>query len=547
MVNVGKILDAVVTNWKTLSIIVQDTAATMTEAISISRNAALDRLPRIHGASWDPSRGCMKNTRVELVDDIMGWVEPHIQPNRASQTGGAQILLLTAVAGAGKSTIAQTVARICYEKKLLGSSFFFDRETEGRNTPKMLFTTVAADLSSRDPGLSECISAAIEQDRSLPMAPLSRQFEELILIPLRNCPIIRPTVVLIDALDEAWSEDLLDILRDRTSELPGAIRIILTSRMRPELGSLLRQSHVIGMELNVGAQFNLDDIGIYAPYRLLQLAKKRGLGEDWPGDQLRTDFASRADGLFLWVATVCDFLYGRDDPTQELRKLVSSTGLSGNSAEDQMNRLYATILESFDWDDPNFTASYHRVMGTAIATKTPLTIAAMNSLYRTPSLASDFTLQRLSPLLTGMREQDHGSQPVRVLHQSLRDFLVTQTAGISDSAQYKIAEAEHNQKLGGLCLDLMNRELSPMTPGTGFLAEDEEVNPGVPKLSVGAVDEALQYACLFWQHHLDGTDWSKEIQDALGRFVDQKTVLWTEVVTVFGKYYGLNKLRKWMQ
>ncbi|KAG8725087.1 POC1 centriolar protein A [Ceratobasidium sp. 395] len=413
-------------------------------------NTTLDKLPRAQGASWDPSRGCMEDTRVELIEEILEWV------NGRGRLGAAQILLLTAVAGAGKSTVAHTIARICHKNKQLGSSFFFDRETDGRNTPNLLFATIAGDLSRLDASLSSCIAAAIEDDRGLPSAPLPRQFEELILGPCRKCPVTGPVVIVIDALDEAWDEGLLDLLKDyiaatyirvnhrlkdreapgacflqqdllgrSTPRLPSNFRILLTSRMRPELAGLLCEAHVSGLELNIGASSNQDDIALYVPAKLGQLAKKRGFSENWPGEQLQRGFVSKSDGLFLWVATVCDYLSGRNNPTQDLSRLLS-TG-SAKSAEDKMNKLYADILSNFDWDDESFVEDYQRVMGTAIASKTPLTIVAMRELYRdVQPLAFDFTLQRLSPLLTGMRKEDHASQPVRVLHQSLRDFIVAQ-------------------------------------------------------------------------------------------------------------------------
>ncbi|KAG9119800.1 hypothetical protein FRC07_005007, partial [Ceratobasidium sp. 392] len=168
MFSVKKILDAVVANGKTP--IAQDTSAMVAKAESVSRkasqlglNATLDKLPRVHGASWDSSRGCMKNTRVELVNNAMAWVDGPTGSSETDPSGGAQIMLLTAVAGA--------VARKCYERGQLGSSFFFDRETDGRNKPAMLFTTIAADLSRLNASLGQSITLAVENDRSLPLAP----------------------------------------------------------------------------------------------------------------------------------------------------------------------------------------------------------------------------------------------------------------------------------------------------------------------------------------------------------------------------------------
>ncbi|KAG8795975.1 POC1 centriolar protein A [Ceratobasidium sp. 428] len=532
MIDVSKTLDAVIANGKTLLNISR-------KASLLIANTTLDKLPRAQGASWDPSRGCMEDTRVELIEGILEWA------NGRGQLGPAQILLLTAVAGAGKSTVAHTIARICHENKHLGSSFFFDRETDGRNTPNLLFATIAADLSRLDANLSNCITAAIEDDRGLPSAPLSRQFEELILEPCRKCPVTGTVVIVIDALDEAWDEGLLNLLGGSASRLPSNFRILLTSRMRPELAGLLCEAHVSGLELNIGAPSNQNDIALYVPAKLGQLAKRRGLPEDWPGEQLRREFVSKSDGLFLWVAAVCDYLSGRNNPMQDLSRLLA-TG-SAKSAEDKMNKLYAEILGSFDWDDESFVEDYQRVMGTAIASKTPLTIVAMKELYHDIPLAFDFTLQRLSPLLTGMRQDDHGSQPVRVLHQSLRDFLVAQDVRAScDATEYRIVEREQSQRLALLCLELINRSLNATTPGTGYLTGDEDNTPGVPKLPEDSIPEALRYACLFWQSHIDDEASIWSTKEALEKFLDQKLTLWMELTAVCGQYGGLSVVQKWI-
>src|SRR5258708_26046226 len=59
--------------------------------------------PRSH---YNSSKTCLSGTRTQLIEDIMGWcrnVEHHWEK---------QVVLLTAVAGAGKSTVAHTVALI---------------------------------------------------------------------------------------------------------------------------------------------------------------------------------------------------------------------------------------------------------------------------------------------------------------------------------------------------------------------------------------------------------------------------------------------------
>ncbi|KAG8781746.1 hypothetical protein FRC12_021558 [Ceratobasidium sp. 428] len=147
-----------------------------------------------------------------------------------------------------------------------------------------------------------------------------------------------------------------------------------------------------------------------------------------------------------------------------------------------------------------------------------------------------------------MRKEDHASQPVRVLHQSLRDFIVAQdTPASRDMAGLRIVEKEHNQTLALLCLDLINRSLNTTTPGTGYLFQDENTTLGIPKLQQDAIPEALRYACLFWQSHVEGIVSIECIKEALGTFLDQKLVQWMELVAVCGQYRGLSAIQEWVK
>ncbi|KAG9078027.1 POC1 centriolar protein A, partial [Ceratobasidium sp. UAMH 11750] len=552
MIDVRKTFDAVIANGKILESIAQDTSAVAAKAASIKRKISLQdlkselgKLRRVQDASWDSSRVCMQNTRVKLLDDVMAWIKGSTSPN---QHGGAKIKVMTAVAGGGKTTIAHTVSGQCAKDKLLGSSFFFDYETESRNSPAALFTTMSADLSRLDDRLAECIATAIMDDPTLPSAPIFRQFEELVLKPCQQCPLAGPVVIVIDALDEAWSEDLLDILRDHAHKLPSTFRIFITSRMRPELASLLRQPHVSEIELNIHGQSNLDDIALYAPHKLQQLANRLDLGSDWPGEKLRAEFIVKAGGLFLWVTIVCAYLYNRDDPEAELEQLLSTAKLLGNSAEDRMNKLYTRILESYDWTDASFVAGYRRVMGTAMATKSPITISAMKDLYRGQLLATDRTLQKLSPLLTGVGKAEHNSEPVRPLHQSLRDFLArAHTPHSSRPGQSEIVEKEQSQELASLCLQALNRDLNRAIPGTGYLGKTEDEVPGVPVIVECVISEAVWYACQFWQNHVLDIESLAEIGESLWKFMDEKMVLWMEVVAAHGRCRGLGEVWKFLE
>jgi hypothetical protein len=222
------------------------------KVFSAALNATLYKLRYVEGASWDFHRVCFSKTREKAIGEIHSWI------NNPSSTN---ILLLTGVAGSSKSTIAHTIAQHCHTNKQVLSSFFFDRETDGRNNSRHWISTLATDICRRDARISSCISAAIQDDESLAMAPIFRQFEELILRPSDVLPTDRPLVIVLDVLDEGSNVDLLRILSNDASRLPTCFRISLTSRMNAELGAIRHKPHVRSIELHIHEQGNLYDIG----------------------------------------------------------------------------------------------------------------------------------------------------------------------------------------------------------------------------------------------------------------------------------------------
>jgi hypothetical protein len=503
-------------------------------------NATLSKLRYVEGASWDPRRVCLLDTRNNVIEDILSWVENPESTN---------ILLLTGVAGSGKSTIAHTVAQRCHANKQLVTSFFFDRETNDRNNPKHLISTIAADLCGVDGRVASRISAAIEEDKSLAGAPISRQFEELILQPSEGLPTNRPLVIILDALDEGCSADLLQILCDDVCRLPGYFRLFITSRMNPELEELRQASNVRPVELNTHGQENMSDIALFVPHRLKQVAKRHKLGDSWPGQELATSFEARAEGLFLWVATTCDYLCTRSDPTEELRKLAVTSSSLSTSAEAKMDQLYVTILQTCDWSDEAFVRDYQRLMGSAVATKTPLTLSALNALHEQTPLASNLVLQQLSPLLTGLNEAENTSQPVRFLHQSLRDFLTLRAKDKAECDKFAIDELGQSQTLAYLCLRRMNCDLNDSIPDIGYIAKDKSQVLGIPAGSQENLPEQLWYACQFWAEHVLDIEPSSTatVLEQLRDFLTTKFTTWIEVVASCGRYEGISRLLEWLK
>jgi hypothetical protein len=501
----------------------------------------LDRLPYARGASWDPSHVCLPHTRDGLLEDIWTWV------TATPTTGTAEIYWLTGVAGAGKTAIAHSVAQHCSERGLLVSCFFFDCKTSGLNDPQALFSTIAYDLCKANSEFAEQVALAIELDRSLASCTITRQFKDLIWRPSHSNLVGRTFVIVIDALDEGCSSDLLDILSNGIPQLPPTIRIFLTSRPEDNIVFALSQkAHIKCVVLHTDEQANKHDLSLYIQYRFKLIATQKQLGEDWPGQRLLADFTKRAEGLFLWVATFCDYLSLLLNPTRQLEMLASGQSVSGIPAEERIDRTYIMILSNCNWQDVDFVQGYSLVMGAIMAVKTPLSMSALQALHGLSlPLPVSTILGPVRSLLTASAFVDH-AQPATILHQSLHEFITVRAHASSESQPFYLNETEHSQRLALLCLEVLNKQLKEDILGTGYLTQIQE--HGIPVIAEDEITEELWYACRFWiDHLLEVKTPLMSLVASLQTFLSDKAVLWMELLASKGRFRGLAEVQEWSE
>src|ERR1700722_7693992 len=508
--------------------------------------SALNTLPFAKGSSWNSLSVCLPGTRIAPLEDIWPWIQS------ADDTKSAEVFLLSDLAGTGKSSIAHSVAKRCYDAGLLASSFFFDRDVAERNGPQNLFTTIARDLAPLNHGFSERINLILENDRSLAWASPSRQFDQLILAPSLIHRFAKPIVIVIDALDEGCSSELLKILCNEIPKLPGSFRIFLTSRPENHIViALSHAAHVHRRSIDISGDANKSDIGLYCRERLRHIAFQKELGADWPGAQLSEEFQIKAEGLFIWVSAVSEYLSNPKtyDPDSKFRSLLSDRNLSGLPAEQKMDKLYAEILNNSDWDDKSYVEMYHLVVGSIVALKTPLSASAIQTLHRkkNPALNVCEVLRPLNSLFIGSSDD---KQPIRVLHLSFHDFITYRSLSSSGLERFWVDEKDHNGKLAFACLSIMNDDSRKDIPGTGYLSRDvPPQTKGIPEIADVYVSEGLWYACRFWSQHLTkvGHPMPEGFLNALRDFLSTNLIRWMELLCSKGQFQGMADVRQWLQ
>jgi len=498
----------------------------------------LSTLPDAKGAAyndrlWEYEDHCLPDTRVELRQKIMDWFE---DPN------GEYIFWLNGMAGTGKSTISRTVAWDLAEKKRLAASFFFSRDHGDISHAGQFFTTIAAQLTRSLPVLRPLISQAIQEHSDFWKQRLSEQWKYLILDPLKNAPAQSiQLVVVIDALDECDSKDdiqmILKLLAQAKCLETIRLRVLITSR--PETPILLgfrnfpREAYQDFLLHNIPSPTVNQDISIFFRRKLSSVKSETGLSTTstpWPGELIIQRLVEKAAGLFIYAATICQFI--QDDnytPEDQLSAILEEDhDTPSPSPTKHLDDMYTKLLQhsvvgkqTVSKDD-HLAVRFREIVGSIII---------MFKAIATKELAKLLHLRTIPTTLASLRSvltvpEDEG-QPIRIFHPSFRDFLLDSHRCLD--SRFLIDPKETHITLFRNCIMLL-AEL-----------QQDLCNLREPGISVGDIPEPIiqryipahiHYACRYWFHHFQLGNPIQEDMDRILQFLEQDFLHWLEALSL---------------
>ena len=496
-------------------------------------------------------QGCLGGTRVDVLQQLEDWLE-HEQ--------GQRVFWLNGLAGTGKSTIAQTFAKIAFTEGKLGASFFCSRDFEDSSNLQVIFPTLAFQLACRFPPFRKELLQALRADPGIEHGSLCSQLEMLIVGPFQVMQ--SPILIVIDALDECQDEEpasaLLSVLSRYVDKIP-LVKFFITGRPEPRIQSGFRlkslQPHTEVFRLHdVKPDLVDNDIKLFLKTRLSEVVENWigcSFTDGWPSLQDVDALCKKAAGLFIYASTIVKFVasqhYSPDESLALILSLQQDTSHEGRSG---INLLYTKVLEQgFHGVDQGFYPRLRSVVGAVLLIFHPLSVKTLSDLLGkcgTPSSIYN-TLHALHSLLL---VPENLEEPVRIFHKSFPDFL-TDPERCTDN-QFFIDPLIHHRDILLSCLRLMQERLRKNICDLDDYAILSEVGD-LPTHQRAHIGDGLEYACRFWANHLMGTASSsldvEEVQQAIDRFFPTCFLFWIEVLSLLGALevgvYALSNIEKW--
>ncbi|KAJ2919435.1 hypothetical protein MD484_g1002, partial [Candolleomyces efflorescens] len=323
-------------------------------------------------ARFDPPK-CDEDTRVEVIGEIMDWMNDRKGPQR--------LLCMTGAAGAGKSALQQTISERCANSGSLAVAFFFSSQDPTRNNLSHLIPTIAFQLGQKNTTLRRYISQAVEDDPPIFDRTVRAQMTTLIVRPFKQlCSTSKfdlggfPHAILIDGLDECSGEEkqaeLLSSIKNCLLDNDLPFRIFIASRPEWAIRTALRSNpsgylHPLAYHIQLSDKYDATkDIRCYLWRRLQAIGREsdddRAHLSSWPIAEDIEKLVQAASGQFVYAATIVKYVSERrSSPVERLQTVIDWTPEGRTFARpfEALDLLYARILtaakESYEAVDTN--------------------------------------------------------------------------------------------------------------------------------------------------------------------------------------------------
>lgn len=254
---------------------------------------------------------------------------------------------------------------------------------------------------------------------------------------------------------------------------------------------------------------------------------------DWPGKRVLQTLVDMAIPLFIVAATVSRYVGDSNWNPQERLEYILHFQKMGYL--EQMEQTYLPVLTqlpatlSNPRDEKKLYQEFRMIVGSIVSLVEPLSVTSLAALLKMPR---DTIERRLRPLHSVLRVPADFDTPVRTLHLSFSEFLLSdkhrnQPFGVDGPATH--------QMLLTRCLELLSEP--------HCLRENlcDLQYPGHPRREVdpSLVNERLvavsQYACRYWVHHVQQSMTPIRDNDKVHVFLKKHLLHWLEALSLMDR------------
>ncbi|KAF9532524.1 hypothetical protein CPB83DRAFT_625811 [Crepidotus variabilis] len=421
---------------------------------------------------------CARETRKSVLDLLNAWIQ---RPDSLSL-----LAWLFGPAGAGKSSIAQSLALEAEKSGMLAATFFFSGTSSIRDRADgdRLFPTLVSELIETFPELKPFVVAAITRRSFFGLARRAI-FDKLLVDPLRMPDITgnselgrveapfrlkgKARLVVIDGLDECnkndVQEDIIKIIAEATKHLSHPFRFLIVSRPERHISQVFNQLAVKDADLlhiDLSKDKDADD----DIERFFRLEFKRICmihleyfvdNETWPLPKDIKTLVQRASQQFIYASTVMKFIetntiHDSHDTPQSSLKLVLDLDSAQSTTKNPfapLDDLYTFVFSKVGNEHLDTVA---RAFSLLVFPSTSMMKArtgdgkeSLSLLERCLGLQTGKLKSVLAPLFSLLSFGKRREQNIQIHHASIKDFL--KSSSRSSRLKFRVSQSLASETL----------------------------------------------------------------------------------------------------
>ncbi|KAK2736745.1 hypothetical protein FQN55_001507 [Onygenales sp. PD_40] len=210
---------------------------------------------------------------------------------------GSKILWIYSKPGSGKSVQSAVYIQHIKEKGFRCAYYFFRYGDSRKRSPKSLLQSILYQIAQEFPAFRGALAGL--KDRGMTVAQMSAAmiWDKLFVAVLFNLQFTGPVYVIIDALDESDSINMIANFLGSIDASSTPLRFLVTSRKTPDITTAFDRISLKASVIRLPFSNNLEDIKLYAEsemeYMHGDVSFRKGVLKAIIG---------RAEGNFLWVS-----------------------------------------------------------------------------------------------------------------------------------------------------------------------------------------------------------------------------------------------------